>query len=103
MNEVVFEGSGRICRPTGNYAGFSAPALVKQEILGDVGSGTRFGRPLDRGIGRLGGASECAPLRSQSDSENASKRSFARNRRNRLPVGATFASAFSFRARFACT
>ena len=23
----------------GNYAGFAAPALVKQEILGDVGSG----------------------------------------------------------------
>jgi hypothetical protein len=27
---------------TGNYAGFAASALVKQEILGDVGSGDEF-------------------------------------------------------------
>ena len=28
--------SGRVVGLTGNYAGFAAPALVKQEILGDV-------------------------------------------------------------------
>jgi hypothetical protein len=44
-----------------------------------------------------------APRGGQSDSKKANNLSLARNRRNRVPIGATFASALSFIARFACT
>jgi hypothetical protein len=90
--------------PTGNYAGFVASAPVKQEILGDVGSGDEVREGAGSGdrqkAMRLVNAPRAASA--QSDSKKASKVSFAWKRRNGVPTGKTFANAFSFMARFAC-
>jgi|SRR5580700_9526774 hypothetical protein len=90
--------------PTGNYAGFVASAPVKQEILGDVGSGDEVREGAGSGdrqnAGRIVNAPRAASA--QSDSKKASKVSFAWKRRNGVPTGKTFANAFSFMARFAC-
>ena len=91
---------------TENYAGFCryiALTFIEQEILGNVSSGNEVRGALDREIGKMGADPKCAPRqRSQSDSKNASRVSFAWKRRNGMPTGRTFANALSFMARSAC-